>query len=148
MKYLEERLKQLPCLSTVPVRDKAKHVYYIHPLLFNENSTPLHRNTFINAVKAELPPTIMREDSPVLLSYGYVKPLYLQPLYQERVCFGDYPFNHTKRVYAKGDCPVCEDLHVNKLITHELMRPGMSKQDLDDVADAFEKVWENKEELL
>jgi hypothetical protein len=27
------------------------------------------------------------------------------------------------------------------------MRPGMSRQDLDDVAAAFEKVWENRSEL-
>ena len=146
--YLENRLKNLPCLQIAPVRDGAQHVYYIHPLLFNTSSTPIHRNRFIDAVKAELPPTLMREDSPVLLSYGYVKPLYLQPLYQERICFGTYPFDRGNRTYTKGDCPICEDLHVNRLITHELMRPGMSKQDLDDVCEAFEKVWENKEELL
>jgi hypothetical protein len=28
------------------------------------------------------------------------------------------------------------------------MRPGMTRQDLDDVVAAFEKVWENRDELL
>jgi len=147
VKYLENQLKDIPCLEIPPARDGAKHVYYAHPLLFKEESTSIRRNRFIDAVKAELPPTIMRDDSAVLLSYGYVKPLYLQPLYQERICFGEYPFNLTTRTYKKGDCPVCEDLHENKLITHELMRPGMSKEDLDDVVKAFEKVWENREEF-
>jgi len=148
VKYLEERLKNIPCLEIVSARDDAKHVYYIHPMLFKEDTTTLHRNTFIDAVKAELPRTLMRDDSAVLLSYGYVKPLYLQPLYQEKICFGEYPFSLSDRVYKKGDCLVCEKLHNDTLITHELMRPGMSKEDLDDVVRAFEKVWENKEELL
>lgn len=148
VKYLEKKLKNIPCLEIPPLRDEAKHVYYIHPLLFKEDSIHVHRNTFIDAVKAELPSTLMRDDSPVLLSYGYVKPLYLQPLYQEKICFGDYPFSLSERVYKEGDCPTCEKLHNDTLITHELMRPGMSTKDLDDVVNAFQKVWDNKEELL
>ena len=145
--YLESKLKNIPCLEMPKVRKNATHVYYIHPLIFNEKSTNIHRNSFIKAVKAELPSTLMRDDSSVLLSYGYVKPLYLQALYQEKVCFGKYPFSLSNRVYKKGDCPICEKLHNDTLITHEFMRPGMQKSDLDDVVKAFEKVWENKEEL-
>ena len=147
IQYLNNKLSKIPCLKVAPTRDKATHSYYIHPLLFDEKIAGIHRNRFIDAVKAELPKTTMRDDSDVLLSYGYVKPIYLQPLYQEKICFDTYPFNLTTREYKKGDCPICEDMHSNKLITHELMRPGMSKQDLNDVASAFEKVWENKNEL-
>ncbi len=146
--YLEKQLNNIPCLEMPKARDGAKHVYYVHSMLFKEKSTSLHRNTFIDAVKAELPPTLMRDDSSVLLSYGYVKPLYLQALYQEKVCFGKYPFSLSDRVYKKGDCPVCEKLHKNTLVTHEFMRPKMCKNDLDDVVRAFEKVWRNKEEIL
>ncbi len=147
VKYLEKQLKEIPCLKFSPLRDGAKHVYYIHPILFKEDSIKVHRNRFIDAVKAELPPSLMRDDSHVLLSYGYVKPLYLQPIYQEKICFGNYPFSLTDRTYSKGDCPICEKLHNDTLITHELMRPGMSKEDLDDVVRAFEKVWAHREEL-
>lgn len=49
--------------------------------------------------------------------------------------------------YERGICPITEDLHFNKLISHELMRPGMSKEDLDDVCNAFIKVAENLEQL-
>ena len=145
--YLEKRLKNIPCLEMSPARDNAKHVYYVHSMQFKEGGTHLKRNRFIDAVKAELPPTLMRDDSAVLLGYGYVKPIYLQPLYQEKICFGKYPFSLSERVYKKGDCPVCEKLHNDTLISHEFMRPGMSKEDLDDVVKAFEKVWENKKEL-
>ena len=145
--YLCERLKHIPCINVAKTRQKATHAYYIHAITFDEKITGIHRNKFIDAVKAELPRTIMRDDSEVLLSYGYTKPLYLQPLYQERICFGDYPFNLSDIEYKKGDCPICEDMHENKLVTHELMRPGMTKQDIDDVANAFKKVWENIEEI-
>lgn len=110
----------------------------------------MHRNRFIDAVKAELPPTLLREESVVLLSYGYVKPLYLQPLYQERIAFGrdGYPFSLSDVTYPKGLCPITEEMHFNRLVTHEFMRPGMTRNDMDDVIRAFVKVWENKAELL
>lgn len=148
--YLNEKLSQIPCIKATKIRDSAKHVFYVHPLQFDANLAGMHRNRFIDAVKTELPPTLLREESTVLLSYGYVKPLYLQPLYQERIAFGrdGFPFTLSDITYPKGLCPVTEDMHYNRLITHEFMRPGMTKADMDDVVKAFEKVWDNREELL
>jgi len=149
IKYLEEGFKKLPFLRVPPTREHCTHVYYGHPLLFKEEVAGMHRNKFIDAVRAELPRTLMREDSPsALVGYGYVKPLYLQPLYQEKICFGEYPFSLSDREYKKGDCPVCEKLYYDTLVGHELMRPGMNEKDLDDVLAAFVKVWENREELI
>ncbi len=146
--YLANKLSTIPCLTIAPTRKNATHSYYIHPIIFNQDMITVNRNKFIDAVKAELPKTLLRDDSDVLLGYGYCKPLYLQPLYQEQICFDKYPFSLTNRVYSKGDCPTCEDMHYNKLITHELMRPGMTKEDLDDVIKAFTKVWNNRDELI
>lgn len=148
--YLNKKLAQIPCIKPTKIREDAKHAFYVHPLQFDESIAGIHRNQFIDAVKAELPPTLLREESTVLLSYGYVKPLYLQPLYQERIAFGrdGFPFNLSAITYPKGLCPVTEDMHFNRLVTHEFMRPGMTQEDMDDVVRAFEKVWENKEELL
>ena len=115
-----------------------------------ELANEIHRNKFIDAVKAELPNTTLREDSPVLLGYGYVKPLYLLPMYQEQIAFGKdgYPFNLSTNInYNKGLCPLTEDMHYNKLFSHEFMRPGMKKEDMDDVINAFEKVWTHRNEL-
>jgi hypothetical protein len=39
-------------------------------------------------------------------------------------------------------------MHFHRLVTHEFMRPGMTQSDMDDVIAAFEKVWDNREELL
>lgn len=148
--YLNEKLGQIPCIKATKIREGAKHAFYVHPLQFDAEVALMHRNRFIDAVKAELPPTLLREESVVLLSYGYVKPLYLQPLYQEKIAFGrdGYPFTLSDVTYPKGLCPITEEMHFNRLVTHEFMRPGMSKADMDDVVMAFIKVWDNKAELL
>jgi len=148
--YLNEKLSHIPCIVPTKIRPHAKHAFYVHPLQFDAKIARMHRNRFIDAVKAELPATLLREESTVLLSYGYVKPLYLQPLYQERIAFGreGYPFSLSDVTYPKGLCPVTEEIHYHRLITHEFMRPGMTKSDMDDVVEAFQKVWENREELL
>lgn len=145
--YLEERLSKFEFLKMAKVRKDSMHSYYIHPIIFDEEKARIDRNRYIDAVKAELPRTILRDESEVLLSYGYVKPLYKLPIYQERICFGDYPFNLSNIDYTKVKCDICEDMHYNKLITHEFMRPGMGKDDMDDVVRAFEKVWENIDEI-
>lgn len=148
--YLNEQLAQIPCILPTKIREGAKHAFYVHPLQFDAEIAGMHRNRFIDAVKAELPPTLLREESTVLLSYGYVKPLYLQPLYQERIAFGrdGYPFSLSDVTYPKGLCPITEEMHYHRLVTHEFMRPGMTQSDMDDVVRAFAKVWDNKAELL
>jgi len=148
--YLNEQLGQIPCIKPTKIREGAKHVFYVHPLQFDAEVAGMHRNRFIDAVKAELPPTLLREESVVLLSYGYVKPLYLQPLYQEKIAFGrdGYPFSLSEVTYPKGLCPITEEMYFERIIIHEFIRPGMNKTDMDDVVRAFFKVWENREELL
>lgn len=151
VEYLKSKISQIPAIECTKVRENATHVYYGNPWQFDSTKAKgIHRNDFINAVRAELPRTILRDDSPVLLGYGYVKPLYLLPMYQEKIAFGKdgYPFSLSSNTnYDKGLCPVTEDMHYNKLISNELTRPGMKKKDLDDVVAAFEKVWDNLDEL-
>ncbi|HPT40882.1 MAG TPA: hypothetical protein PLG15_00680, partial [Candidatus Gastranaerophilaceae bacterium] len=69
-----------------------------------------------------------------------------------KIAYGSkgFPWNMAGREYdySKGLCPVVEDLHFNRLLTHEYMRPGMKKEDLDDFINAVKKVWENRSELI
>lgn len=151
--YLASKLAEIPCIEPAKVRPGCEHVFYMHILKFQSQAGGMHRNRFVEAVKAELPPIELRETEGVKVAGGYVKPLYLQPMFQQRIAYGrtGCPFRcgHSLRdvSYDKGICPVCERMHFNELINHELMRPFMSQQDLDDVATAFEKVWENRDEL-
>lgn len=151
--YLAQELSKLPGIKSPPVRENCKHVYYQQPFLFNENVVGVSREKFIEAVKAELPVTELREQEGKQIGCGYVKPLYLMPIFQAKIAIGKdgHPFKseyYRGRIdYPKGLCPVAEKMHFKELFTHECMRPPAAKEDLDDVKRAFEKVYEFRNEI-
>ncbi len=150
--YLNSKLAEIPCLELVKIRSGCKHSFCVQPIKFNQKIAGIHRNKFVEAVKAELMPTELRESEGVRISSGYIKPLYLQPLYQNKTAYGSgCPWSCSKYQgnvrYERGICPVAEKMYEDILIPHELIRPGMSSQDLDDVAEAFRKVWGNIGEI-
>lgn len=153
VRYLEERLRAIPALVPARVRPHAVHVYYEHPFTFRSDVAGCSRNVFLDAVRAELTPTAGHEDLGVRIWSGYCAPLYLQPLFQQRVAIGrdGFPFTlaHPSALatYASGSCPVAERMHASELFMSELMHPGLSREDLDDVVVAFGKVWEHRDEL-
>ncbi len=144
--YLESRLEGIEGLSMPKVADANHHVYYLHAITYDAKAAGVERSLFVDALKAELPATELREGEGPLIGGGYVRPIYLEPMFQERTAFGDLhcPFacpHYKGRVeYLKGMCPNVEKAHFETLITHELMRPPMTEGDLDDVAAAFDKV--------
>ncbi|MFN8577356.1 MAG: DegT/DnrJ/EryC1/StrS family aminotransferase [Candidatus Sericytochromatia bacterium] len=148
--YISEKLKKLIGIITPVVYKNSKHVYYVQALKFKQEIIGIHRNKFVNAIAAELPSAKLRESTGKLISSGYVKPLYLQSIYQKRN-ISKCSFNCSKYdgevSYEKGLCPTTEKMHYEELFTHEYMRPGMSKKDLDDFIYAVEKVYENRSEL-
>ena len=148
--YIEERLSNIPAISMPSVRDDAVHAYYVHACRFNAEIACVSRDDFINAVKAELPHHELREQEGVKMGSGYVKPLYLQPMFAQRTAYGSnhYPFSESNVDYSPGICPVTERMHFKELFSHEFILPSMQDTDIDDVSDAFEKVWENRNELL
>jgi perosamine synthetase len=154
VEYLESKLSKIPCLKMAKVREHCSHVYYIHPIMFDKKIAGVDKWTFVKAVQAELEVIELREKEGVKVVAGFGKPLYWQSLYQKQKIYGEhkYPWNafeNAKKIsYAKGTCPVSEKLFNDSLIIHELMRPGMTKEDLDDVVKAFEKVWKHRSELL
>jgi perosamine synthetase len=146
--YLRKRLSAIDGLTPPWVDEQSSHVYYVQAFKFDRKVLLVDRNRFINAIKAEIPSAVLREDTP-LIGAGYVRPLYLQPLYQKRsaACSFNCPKYQGEVSYEKGLCPVAERMHFEELFTHEFMRPGMTSEDLDDVIWAFEKVSANAHEL-
>ncbi len=150
VRYLEEKLAQIPAIVPPKVRDGCTHSYYVHACKFKEVAAGVSRDLFVEAVKAELPPFELRESEVVKLGCGYVKPLYLQPLFQNKIAYGSKGFPFTAPWYegsvdySKGICPVTERMHEKELVTHEFIVPSMTEKDLDEVVKAFEKVWENR----
>jgi perosamine synthetase len=146
--YFEEKMAGFEGMRPAPVREGAKHAYYVHACLWSKD-TGVNRNSFVDAVKAELPCFELREKEGVKLGAGYVRPIYMLPVFQQRVSIGKAhdPLKTAKQDFALGLCPVVEDLHFHTLVSHEFIVPSMERSDIDDVVNAFEKVWDNKDQL-
>lgn len=146
--YLEENLKDIPFLTMPMVREGCEHSYYIHAMKYDESKTGVAREKFVEAMQAELMPIELREAEGVKISLGYMQPLYHQPLFRQKIAYGStsYPFSETVD-YGDDCCPKCEKICNSETIFHELMRPFMTRDDLNDVLDAFHKVAENLHEL-
>ncbi len=151
--YITERCQDMPGFRPAKIRPGTTHVFYMQPFLYDESVVGVPREKFVAALDAELPPTELQEEEGVLMGGGYVKPIYMLPVFQKQIAFGSkgFPFKseYYKGVarYEKGMCPVVERLHEKEMFTHDMMRPGMTKSDLDDVIRAFHKVYEHRGEL-
>lgn len=146
--WLAERLGQFSGITPPYTAPDCQHSFYVQSFLYDEGKVGVSRNLFIKALRAELPSSYGREKNS-LIGNGYMRPLYLQPVYQQKIsqCSFNCPRYNGTVSYAKGICPVTERLHYKELFTLEFMRPGMSQQDLQDVVDGFEKVYSCREEL-
>lgn len=148
--YLTTRLEAIHGLTLQKVPAHHTHAYYLFPICYNEEVFGVSRPRFLKAVSAELPRPTSWETTP--LAEGYVKPLYLNQIYQKKIAIGSkgFPFNYNKGVeydYSKGICPVVERLYEKELMYSPLVREPLTTQDMKDFADAFEKVVDNIAQL-
>lgn len=130
--YLRERLGKIEGLKPAIVQTDCRHVFYILVAQFEKEQFGITREQFIEAVKAEGVP----------LGGGYVEPLYLQPIYQQRAFSGgaNDPRYEGSVSYEKGICPTAETMHFEKLFSTHLIHSDLSHADVEDVANAIEKV--------
>lgn len=153
VQYLNERLRTISALAPAHVRPRATHVFYEHPFTFRSDVAGVSRDAFLEAVRAELAPTEHHEDLGVRMWSGYCAPLYLQPTFQQRIAIGrnGFPFTLAQpsalATYRRGSCPVAERMHDDDLFISELMHPGFTRADLDDIVRAFTKVWEQRDQI-
>ena len=141
--YLDHRISTLPGLAIQKLESGTTHSYYMYPIRFDETMIGVSRNLFLSAVLAELPKARYWDTTP--LAEGYVKPIYLSPLYQKKIAIGKkgFPFNFNEGIiydYKKGLCPIAEKLYEDELLVSPLVREGMHLEDIKDFADAIEKV--------
>jgi perosamine synthetase len=140
---LRRRIDQLPGLRAQAHPKDGSHAYYLLPIHFDAREAGLSRHQFVKAVLAELPTPEGFEGT--ALTEGYVKPLYLNPIYQKRIAIGSkgFPFNLAPSgwpEYHKGLCPVTERMYERELLLSPITREPLEPQDINDVADAMEKV--------
>jgi len=145
VRYFEDKMRGFEGMTMPTIREGAVHSFYLHACLWNID-TNVDRNAFIDAVKAELPCFELREKEGVKLGVGYVRPIYTLPAFEKNISSGASgdPLANTWQQYATGLCPVVEDLHLRRLVTHEFIVPSMRDTDIDDVVSAFEKVWDHR----
>lgn len=145
VEHFEQKMAGFEGLTMPKVRKGATHSYYVHACLWNTDEY-VDRNTFVDAVRAELPCFELREKEGVKIGSGYVAPLYLLPAFQSKVSIGgdNDPLRKAKQKFELGLCPVVENLHFKRLITHEFIVPSMEPSDIDDVVAAFDKVWSQR----
>ena len=128
------RMIDIDGIDFAKVRKNSIHSYYVLPFLFDEKKIGLKRELFIDAVKAEL--TVSNTDmgvttiEPALIWSGYIKPIYKMPLFNKNI-----------------KLPVVEDLQDNKFCMTSYHALPLEKKDIQDIVDAFYKVYENIEEL-
>ena len=135
--YLTARLSRFKGLILPRKEKRCKHVYFVYPIRFQEKVIGIARSEFVKALNAEGIP----------FGAGYVRPIYLEPAYQRKIGYGKKgcPFTCSfysgKVDYKKGLCPVAERMHEKELIVTAVCRYPHTKKDVDDVSNAFKKVF-------
>ena len=140
---LAEGLKDLIGLRLPIIKDDCTHVYYVFPLIINVNKLGVSRDLIIRALESE---------GMSGLAAGYAN-IHLLPMYQKKIAYGSHGFPWTLREarqninYAKGICPVAEELHEKTFIGFEMCVHDLSDNDIDLIIKTFQKVWGNIDKL-
>jgi perosamine synthetase len=141
---LSKVLAEIPGLTPPAVADNCSHVYYLYGLKFDEKIVGLPRDLFCRAVSAE----------GFYARGGYVKPIYLEPMYQRKIAFGPngFPFTANPRnknlSYAQGICPVVERMQDKEIIITTAFLPPNTEEDIELFAEACRQVIANRDALL
>ncbi len=116
-------------------REDCLCTYYVYPLRFMPEAAGVSREDFVRTVNAE----------GIEFYQGYVKPLYLLPVYQKKSLFRNgYPFGAPENKkcsmnYSPGICPNAERLYFKEMIINEHVRPPHTVEDMDDIIRAVQK---------
>ena len=140
---LNRGLAGLPGLQTPKVREGCSHVYYVYPMVLDIAHLGVPRARIVEALAAE---------GVSGLASGYVN-VHMLPMYQKKIAYGSTGFPWSSDIckrdvnYAKGICPVAEELHDTSFLGFAMCLHDLSEADVDLIVAAFRKVWANLEAL-
>ena len=141
-KAITNELKDLPYVQTPLINDDRDHVFYVYPLVLDINRLGASRDRICDALEAE--------GLVVMRSYQNI---HLLPMYQKKIAFGPHGFPWNSEFckrdvsYAKGICPVAEELHENSFIGIGMCVYELSIKDIALIGEVFRKVWSNLNKL-
>lgn len=140
--YLSEKLRQFPFIKLLKIDSRVtKRAYHMFIFRYiSEENHNISRESFIKAMAAEGVP----------LNTGYI-PLYKNPLFRKmgegpEFCPLSCPYYSRKMDYTKVKLPVVEQLCEEAIWISQYMLLG-TKEDMDEIAQAMEKINNNAEEL-
>jgi dTDP-4-amino-4,6-dideoxygalactose transaminase len=137
-------LREIPGLTPPVVGEDCRHVYYMFPIGYDARETGLHRDLFVEAMIAE----------GAAIRAGYLKPMYREPAYRQRIAFGrdGFPFSANARPealdYHPSGFPTCERLANSDFVLTYIMQPPQTDEDMDLFVAACRKVLDNKQSLI
>jgi dTDP-4-amino-4,6-dideoxygalactose transaminase len=136
---LSEGLQDFDFLVTPKVQENCSHVYYLYPLRFLKERIGIPRHTFMKAVQAE----------GISLAQGYVRPIYLEPMFQKMIAYGHRgcpfrcPWYEGTVSYDRGICLTAERLHFEELITTDICKYPNGEREIDEFVTAVKKIAAN-----
>jgi perosamine synthetase len=139
---LTDGLHGLPGLKTPVVGSDRTHVYYVYALQVDTKALNISRNRICDALNAE----------GVTVSRKYQN-VHLLPMYQKKIGYGNKGFPWSSDIckrdvnYAKGICPVAEDLNDRSYMGFGMCTYDLNMNDIQLIINAFKKVWANLDSL-
>jgi dTDP-4-amino-4,6-dideoxygalactose transaminase len=136
---LSDGLREYDFLTTPFVRENCSHVYYLYPMRFHQERIGISRDIFVKAMQAE----------GISLSQGYVKPIYLEPMYQKKIAYGSRgcpfrcPWYEGSVSYDQGLCPTAERLYFEEFIITDICKYPNGETEIDEFAVAVKKIIDN-----
>jgi len=136
---LSDGLRDYNFLTTPLVRENRSHVYYLYPLRFYKDHIGISRDIFLKAMQAE----------GISLSQGYVKPIYLEPMYQRRLVYGSRgcpfrcPWYEGSVSYDHGLCPTAEKLYFEEFIITDICKYPNGEKEIEEFVMAVKKIVDN-----
>ncbi len=133
---LRARLANIPGIVAPVVQPQCRHVYYVFPLRVQHEILGCSRERVATAL----------QDNGIPVAVGYVKPLYLAPLFQQQIAFGrnHFPFTMSRRdtplSYAPGLCPVAERLYNDELLYFPWCSFDFDERSLDTIVHTLKKI--------
>ncbi|HCI04296.1 TPA: DegT/DnrJ/EryC1/StrS family aminotransferase [Candidatus Peribacteria bacterium] len=137
VKTVSEGITHHECLSVPSPEADRSATYYVYPLRY-------HAEKFNNMPRAEFVKKLKEQG--IIFYEGYVKPIYMLPMFQSRTAYKNgYPWTAPENSesdpnYAKGACPVAEDLFENEFLMNLHLCPPQTKEDAMDVVKGIEVV--------
>jgi perosamine synthetase len=137
---LTRQLTEFDFLTPPIVADGCTHAYYQYTMKFDERRAGVSRSLFAEAIRAE----------GISIAEGYVRPVYLEPMYQRRSAYGSghFPFGTEEDVsYKEGICPVVERLWRSELLTTDICKHPNTEREVEEFVQAVGKVSKSMEQL-